>query len=86
MPAAAYTKPVQILNGVQDFFYCQGNCLARGADATIDALNVYYPSRDKSRSEAVNIRDVGHNVNHHLKRVEAFQKMLAFINSAGIAP
>jgi hypothetical protein len=86
IPATAYSKPVQILNGIQDYFYCQGNCLAEGGDVTMDALNVFYPNRDKLKSEAVNIGDLGHNINLHFKRTEAFEKMLAFIAHTGIRP
>jgi pimeloyl-ACP methyl ester carboxylesterase len=85
-PATAYTKPVQILNGIQDYFYCQGNCLAGGDDATLDALNVLFPNREKNKSEAVNIEDCGHNINLHFKRTEAFGRILTFIANAGIKP
>jgi hypothetical protein len=53
---------------------------------TLDALNMFYPNRDKSRSEAVNIGDVGHNINLHFKRTEAFERILAFIKNARIGP
>ena len=86
VPAPAYDKPVQILNGVQDFFYCQGNCLAGGSDATLAALNTFFPNRDREKSESINIQDVGHNINLHYKRTEAFDRTLAFIANAGIEP
>lgn len=86
VPATAYTKPVQILNGIQDYFYCQGNCLAGGTDTTLSSLNTLFPNRDQTKSEAVNIGDVGHNINLHFKRTEAFGRILAFIANAGIKP
>ena len=86
VPAVGFTKPVQILNGIQDFFYCQGNCLAGGSDATLDALDAFFPNRDGIKSEAVNIENVGHNINLHYSRTEAFDKILAFIAHTGIEP
>lgn len=85
-PATAYTKPVQVLNGIQDYFYCQGNCLAGGEDTTLAALNALFPNRDKTKSEAVNIGDCGHNINLHFKRTEAFARTLTFIANVGITP
>lgn len=86
MTPTEYKKPVQILNGIQDYFYCAGNCLAGGYDATLAALDAFFPDRDQERSQAVNIGDIGHNINMHLKRTEAFEKMLGFIASLGIKP
>jgi hypothetical protein len=85
-PATAYTQPVQILNGIQDYFYCQGNCLAGGSDYTLATLNAFFPNRDQTKSEAVNIGNLGHNINLHLKRTEAFGRILSFIANAGITP
>ncbi|KAJ4286482.1 hypothetical protein N0V90_013182 [Kalmusia sp. IMI 367209] len=85
-PATAYTKPVLVLNGLQDYFYCQGNCLAGGSDTTLAALNALFPNRDQTKSKAVNIGDLGHNINLHFKRTEAFGRILTFITNAGIRP
>lgn len=81
-----YTKPVQILNGVQDYFYCQGNCLAAGSDVTADALDLFYPDRDAEKSQAINVPNLGHNINLHFARTEVYETMLAFIDGAGIKP
>jgi alpha-beta hydrolase superfamily lysophospholipase len=81
-----FSKPVQILNGQQDWFYCQGNCLAGGGDVTADALAIFYPNRATSESEAITLPDMGHNINLHHGRLEAFEKMLAFIQRSGIRP
>ncbi|KAF1948117.1 alpha/beta-hydrolase [Byssothecium circinans] len=81
-----FTKPVQILNGQQDWFYCQGNCLAGEGDVTADALALFYPDRDASKSQAITIPNMGHNINLHYGRLEAFEKILNFISEAGIKP
>jgi hypothetical protein len=86
MPTTAYTKPVQILNGVQGCFYCQGICLAGGGDTTLASLNTLFPNTDQTKSEAVNIGDLGHNINLHFKRTETFRRTLSFIANAGIKP
>ena len=85
-PAPSYTKPVLILNGQKDFFYCQGNCLAEGGDLTADALTTFYPNRNVEKSKAITVPDVGHNIHLHLARGEVFEKMLKFIKEAGIEP
>ena len=79
-----FRKRVLILNGQQDFFYCQGNCLAGRGDVTADALEMFYPNRDASKSQAVTIPDVGHNINFHYGRLEVFERMLEFIAGTGI--
>ncbi|KAF2032503.1 hypothetical protein EK21DRAFT_109882 [Setomelanomma holmii] len=81
-----FDKAVQILNGQQDYFYCQGDCLSGGGDVTADALNIFYPERDANKSEAITISKVGHNVNLHFARLEAFEQILSFISRAGIKP
>jgi len=86
VPTPSYTKPVLILNGQQDYYYCQGNCLAEGGDVTADALASFYPDRDVAKSKAVTVSDVGHNINFHLARGEVFEKMLGFVKEAGIKP
>lgn len=77
---------MQILNGQQDFFYCQGNCLASDQDVTAEALAMFYPNTPKDKSEAVTLPNMGHNINLHYGRLEAFQKMLEFIERSGIKP
>ena len=84
VPVPAYSKPVQILNGVKDFFYCHGDCVTSEGDVTADALELFYPNRDAAKSEAVNIDDVGHNINLHFARHTAFEKTLAYVERAGI--
>jgi hypothetical protein len=81
-----FTKAVQILNGQQDYYYCQGNCLAEGGDVTADALAMFYPQRDASKSQAITLPNMGHNVNLHYGRLEAFERTLKFISGAGIKP
>jgi len=73
-----YTRPVLVLNGQQDFFYCQGDCL-EPTDLTAESLSTYFPNADKVRSGAVTVQNVGHNLNMHLGRIEVFEKMLHFV-------
>jgi hypothetical protein len=82
----AFKGPVQILNGQQDWFYCQGNCVAKRSDITTDALNLFYPERNTTTSQAITVPNTGHNINLHFSRLEVFEKMLSFISGAGIEP
>jgi pimeloyl-ACP methyl ester carboxylesterase len=86
VPAPAYNKPVQILNGQQDFFYCQGNCRGGGSDITAEALALFYPNAPAAKSQAVTLPTMGHNINLHYGRLDAFAKMLSFISGAGVLP
>ncbi|KAF2869229.1 Alpha/Beta hydrolase protein [Massariosphaeria phaeospora] len=83
VPATDYAKPVLVLNGQQDYFYCQGNCLAP-TDVTAEALAVFFPNALKDVSQAVTLPNIGHNINFHLGRQEAFDAMLKFLAGAGI--
>jgi hypothetical protein len=73
-----------IMNGQQDFCYCQGNCFAGGGDVTADALAYFFPARVVEMSEAVTVPNTSHNINFHLSRLEAFEKMLDFVDRLGI--
>jgi pimeloyl-ACP methyl ester carboxylesterase len=86
VPAPAFRKPVQVLNGKQDYFYCQEDCRAMGGDITTEALTMFYPNRLAERSESVTMPNMGHNVNLHHGRLDAFEKILNFISRIGIKP
>ncbi|KAF2462569.1 alpha/beta-hydrolase [Lindgomyces ingoldianus] len=85
MPATAFKKPVLILNGQQDYFYCQGNCLATG-DVTAQAMAIFFPNAPSNQSQAITLPNFGHNLNLHLGRQKVFEKMLDFISGLGIKP
>jgi pimeloyl-ACP methyl ester carboxylesterase len=78
-----FTKPVLLLNGQQDFFYCQGNCLASGSDVTADALGFFFPAKNNA-SQAITLSNIGHNINMHLGRLEVFEAMLEFVKGCSI--
>ncbi|KAH6671813.1 Alpha/Beta hydrolase protein [Halenospora varia] len=82
-PATAYTRPVYILNGRHDFFYCQGDCAPQ--DVTAQALPIFYPNASvKSKTE--NIPNTGHNINLHFGAEGVFRKMLDFLEGIGLSP
>ncbi len=83
-PVPDYKKPVLFMNGKQDYIFCLGNCDANGG-ITAQALATLYPNA-ASASKAVNIPDIGHNINQHLKRGEAFAEMLNFLKDVGFKP
>lgn len=84
VPVPGFTRPVLILNGKQDFFYCQGDCDKNGG-ITTQALNIFYPNAANS-SKAITIPAIGHNINLHLRRFDAFTAMTNFIKEVGIKP
>lgn len=78
-----FDKPVLLLNGQQDLFYCQGKCSADGSDVSADALAFFFPAKNEA-SRAVTLPDIGHNINMHLGRTDAFEATLEFIKTCGI--
>jgi hypothetical protein len=80
----AYNKPVMIMNGQHHFYYCQGNCFAGGGDVTADALAYFFPHRVVELSKADTLPNTSQDINFHLSRLEAFAKMLDFVESLRI--
>jgi hypothetical protein len=80
----AYNKPVMIMNGQHDFYYCQGNCFVGGGDVRADALAYFFPHRVVELSKAATLPNTSHNIDFHLSRLKAFAKMLGFVESLGI--
>ncbi|KAL8836469.1 MAG: hypothetical protein Q9170_002902 [Blastenia crenularia] len=80
-PATAYTGPVAIINGENDFFYCGGNC-SYPVDQAAAAIPAYFPNANKAKSTSYLVPGTGHNVNAHLNAARAFERMLAFSRAA----
>jgi pimeloyl-ACP methyl ester carboxylesterase len=85
-PVPDFRKPVLILNGQQDYFYCGGNCLAENKDLTAETLSFFYPNADSAKSEAVTLPNTGHNLHMHYSRHDVHEETLKFISDAGIKP
>ncbi|KAI4126581.1 MAG: hypothetical protein LQ338_003661 [Usnochroma carphineum] len=83
-PAPAYTGPVAIVNGENDWFYCGGDC-TYPTDQAAAAIPAYFPNSDKGGSMSYLAPGAGHNVNAHLSAGEAFDRMIAFLQRNGIS-
>ncbi len=81
-PATAYTGPVDIVNGQNDYFYCGGDC-TYPTDQAAAAIPAFFPKAGKG-SQSFLAPGAGHNVNAHFSAPKAFQQMLAFLKANGI--
>ncbi|PQE23899.1 alpha beta-hydrolase protein [Rutstroemia sp. NJR-2017a WRK4] len=75
-PAAGFTGPVIILNGNEDWSFCQGNCNAQ--DITSTFLPYFFPNASP-KSTIYTIANTGHNVNLHYSASESFGVLLDFL-------
>ncbi|KAL9099331.1 MAG: hypothetical protein Q9163_005159 [Psora crenata] len=81
-PATAFTGPVDIVNGENDYFYCGGDCTFPTNQAAA-AIRAYFPAASNG-SESYLAPIAGHNVNAHYSAQKAFKQMLAFLGKNGI--
>ncbi|KAI4096949.1 MAG: hypothetical protein LQ344_000752 [Seirophora lacunosa] len=80
-PATAYTGPVAIVNGQNDWFYCGGDC-TYPVDQAAAAIPANFPNADKERSTSYLAPGAGHSVNAHLAAGKAFDRMITFLEGA----
>ncbi|KAF2647417.1 alpha/beta-hydrolase [Lophiostoma macrostomum CBS 122681] len=78
VPVPAFTGPVLVLNGRQDGFYCQGNCLAQGRNIAAETLSAFFPNAGTG-SKAVVVENRGHSINLHLGAIEVFEEMVEWV-------
>ncbi|PQE17321.1 alpha beta-hydrolase protein [Rutstroemia sp. NJR-2017a BVV2] len=75
-PAAGFTGPVIILNGNEDWFFCQGNCNAQEITSTF--LPYFFPNASP-KSTTYTVGNTGHNVNLHYSASKSFGILLEFL-------
>ncbi|RDW65163.1 catalytic protein [Coleophoma crateriformis] len=80
-PATAFTGPVDVVNGENDFIFCQSNCNIP-TDQSVLVLDILYPAASKG-SQTVVIPGTGHAINVHYEAPAAYQQMLNFVRSNG---
>lgn len=80
-PAANYTGAVAIMNGVDDFFFCGGDCL-RPQNLAQVALGELFPAASK-QSTTVLFPRCGHSINLQLHARQHIGEMLDFIHANG---
>jgi len=79
VPAPAFTGPVDIVDGQNDFFYCRGDCMYPVNQAAL-ALSTFYPAAS-SGSQVFLVPNTGHNINAHFGASEAFSHMISFLHA-----
>lgn len=82
-PAPAFTGPVFIVDGQNDYFYCGGDC-TYPADQAALVIPAFYPAASKA-SKSYLVPNTGHNINAHKTASQAFDQMTAFLKANGIA-
>lgn len=80
--APNFTGPVDVVDGVNDWAFCQGNCLypnnlAAAAQPTV------YPNAKVSGSQYILLPVTGHGVNLHYTGGQAFQHVVGFLHANG---
>ena len=82
-PAKAYTGPVDIVNGQNDYFYCGGDC-TYPVDQAAAAIPAYFPAASKG-SQSFLAPNAGHNVNAHYSASQAFKQMIDFLQANDVS-
>lgn len=81
-PAPAFTGPVQVVNGQNDYIFCASDC-GYPSDLGAQVFPALFPAAaDGSRSCI--IPGTGHGINAHTTAPQAYSQMLGFINSVGL--
>jgi len=76
--APGYTGPLDVVNGENDFIFCQGEC-ATPTDLTAQVQPQLFPAAVGSQS--FNVPGVGHAINSHYNATLAYKQMLAFLKT-----
>ncbi|GAB5594028.1 hypothetical protein Unana1_08928 [Umbelopsis nana] len=80
-PAPSFTGPVNVVNGRNDFIFCQSDCLLP-FDQSAAVLSQLYPNRAKG-SDSIIVDGVGHAINIHYAANDAFNQIQDFVKSNG---
>lgn len=82
-PSPAYAGPVDVVNGLDDFVFCGGNCSYPTNQAQL-VIDAFYPSAS-SGSQTFLQPQSGHVLAQHYNAQQGFSQMTAFLHSNGIA-
>jgi pimeloyl-ACP methyl ester carboxylesterase len=81
-PAAAFTGPVDIVNGQNDFIFCASDC-GYPSDLGAQVLPALFPAA-ATGSTSYLVPGTGHGINAHTTTSQTYAQMLAFVKSAGL--
>lgn len=80
-PATNFTGPVDVVDGENDFIFCQSNCSLPTDQAAL-VLKALYPIASNG-SQSVIFPGVGHGINVHYDAPKVYQQILDFIAANG---
>lgn len=80
-PATAFTGPVDIVNGQNDFIFCGSDC-EYPSDLGAAVLPALFPAAG-SGSTSYLVPGTGHGINAHTTAPQAYAQMLSFVKTAG---
>ena len=83
-PAPAFTGPVDVVDGENDFIFCQGDCTFPVDQAAV-VQPALFPAA-AAGSQSFLVPGVGHAVNAHYAAPQAYAQMLAFLKANNINP
>jgi pimeloyl-ACP methyl ester carboxylesterase len=84
---SAFTGPVHVLTGREDFIYCSGDCLATGDPSVPNicaSVGKFFPN--SSNFTTYIPENMGHGVNLHYGAVEAYREIQNFLKANDIVP
>jgi len=81
-PATQFTGPVDVVNGMNDFIFCQSDCNVP-SDQSAAVQPALYPAANTTGSQSFQIPGVGHAINLHNAAPSAFAHTLKFVASNG---
>lgn len=81
-PATAFTGPVQIVNGQNDFIFCRSDC-GYPTDMGAQVLPILFPAAAESSTSYL-APGTGHGINAHTTAPQTYTQMLGFIKAAGL--
>jgi hypothetical protein len=81
-PSTAYTGPVDVVNGLNDFVFCGGDCSYPSNQAEL-VIQAFYPSAC-SGSQTFLQPASGHLLAQHHNAQQGFGQMINFLHSNGI--
>lgn len=75
--ASEFTGPIDVVNGLNDYFYCGGNCTYPQDQAAL-VQAAFFPAASKG-SQSYLVLNSGHNINLHFTAPQAFNQMINFL-------
>ncbi len=81
-PATAFTGPVDVVDGENDWPFCQGNCNVP-TDQAAAVKAILYPAASAG-SQSYIAKGAGHALNMHYSATAAFQQIQSFVKTNGL--